>query len=83
MGHRMKTTVDVTPDLLDAARAEARRRGTTLRSIVEEGLQRVLDTRSPAWQLPDASVPGNGLRSELQGRPFADLRDRIYDGRGG
>lgn len=82
MGTRMKTTVDLAPDLLEAAKAEARRRGITLRAIVEEGLQRLLDSPPPEWELDDATVTGNGIRPEFRGRSFDELRDHIYQGRG-
>jgi hypothetical protein len=79
----MKTTVDIAPDLLEAAKAEARRRGSTLRELVEEGLQRVLhEDAGTDYTLPDRSVGGSGLVADLAGRPFSDVRDRAYEGRG-
>jgi len=39
----MKTTVEISDALLEAAKAEAAQRGTTLRSLLEEGLRRVLE----------------------------------------
>ncbi len=38
----MRTTVRLDPGLMDSARAEARRRGTTVTALIEEGLRHVL-----------------------------------------
>jgi hypothetical protein len=43
MGIPVKTTIEIADALLDAARTQARERGTTLRAIVEEGLRAVLE----------------------------------------
>ena len=53
----MKTTIDIADPLFARARAFADRQGTTLRSLVEEGLRRVLDerTRTTPFKLRDAS----------------------------
>lgn len=79
----MKTTVDIAPDLLQAAKTEARRRDSTLRALVEEGLQRVLSAGgATTYELPDRSVDGDGLVDDLRGRGFDAVRDRAYEGRG-
>lgn len=79
----MKTTIDIAPDLLAAAKEEARRRGSTLRALVEEGLQRVLVTSGDSpYTLPDRSVGGRGLVADLRGSSFEEIRDRAYEGRG-
>lgn len=79
----MKTTVDTAADLLEEAKAAARRRGSTLRALVEEGLQRVLRAESTTgYARPDRSVEGRGLVTDLAGRPFGDVRQRACEGRG-
>ncbi len=86
MVSNMKTTIDVADPLLDAARLEAARRGTTLRALVEEGLSLVLarrDRPGGEFRLGDASVAGSGLRPELEGGTWDDLRSLAYEGRGG
>lgn len=42
----MKTTVDIDPDLLKAAKKRAIDEGTTFRAIVERGLRRELEDRA-------------------------------------
>ena len=58
----MKTTIELSDALLQAAKRGARTRGTTLSALIEEGLRRVLrDTeRPPAFRLRRASFKGNG-----------------------
>jgi len=41
----MKTTVDIAETVLKEAKLIAAREGTTLRSLVDEGLRRVIDDR--------------------------------------
>lgn len=62
MGSSMKTTVDIDDELLAAAKLAAVGRRTTLRELVEEGLERVLanDVEDGAFRLRDASATGTG-----------------------
>ena len=61
----MKTTIDISDALFDAAKGLAQQRQTTMRSLVEEGLRRVLaDAQvraAPAFKLQDARVHGKGV----------------------
>jgi hypothetical protein len=77
----MKTTVDIADPLLEEAKALARRRGTTLRDVIEEGLREVLakgPATAGAFRLRDASVDGDGLTAEFRDRPWSDLLDAAY-----
>ena len=84
MVSNMKTTIDLPDALLEEAKRVAGRDGTTLRELVELGLRRVLRERRPkqAFALRDARVGGRGLRPELRGRSWDDIRDLAYEGRG-
>ena len=81
----MKTTVDISDALLEAAKRRAAQRGTTLRALIEEGLREVLDPGTPAegFHLRDATVSGLGVRPEIREGSWEALADRIHDGRGG
>lgn len=78
----MKTTIELSNELADRARAVARRTGRTLRSLVEEGLRRVLDEPPTApYEVPDRRVGRPGDPDPLATMTWEDLRDTIYGGR--
>ena len=76
----MKTTIELRDELLDQLRRVARQEGSTLRQLVEEGLQRCLKARRTAAhrELDFPSYGGSGLTPEFQGAPWSRLRDEIY-----
>ena|ERR1700726_1524160 len=61
----MKTTVEIAEDLIARTREVARREGTTLRALIEEGLRAALAQReqkaAEPYHWPDLSVAGEGL----------------------
>jgi hypothetical protein len=77
----MKTTVEIADDLARQARELAKRRDTTLRAILEEGIRKVLaaDRAGEAYELPDRSVRGHGLQAEFRDRTWAEIREAAYD----
>jgi hypothetical protein len=82
----MKTTVEISDPLLRDARRLAAREGTTLRALIEQGLRRILsDKKKPKapFKLRDASFKGRGLHPDMQGATWEQIRDKIYEGRGG
>ena len=82
MGTHMKTTVEIADPLLEQAKAEARRRGTSLRSLIEEGLRRVIaEPTAAAYVLPDCSVSGGGPTDLWLSSPWDDKLEMIYEGR--
>lgn len=85
MGTHMKTTVEISDALFEAAKRAAHERGTTLRSLIEEGLRSVLEpTPGPsAFRLRDASVSGHGLRADVRDGGWDRIAELTYEGRGG
>ena len=81
----MKSTFELPDELIEQARLAARREGTTLRALIEEGLQRSLEARRQAagrsFDFP--TFGGSGLTDTFQGAQWGELRDEIYRGRGG
>lgn len=79
----MKTTVDLPAALVREAQDVARTEGTTLRTLVEDGLRVALERRRSGsrFRLPDASVDGNGLRPEFRDAGWDDMRTAIYGDR--
>ena len=78
----MKATLDIADPLLKQAKAVARQEGTTIRALVERGLQMVLsERRKPkAFKLRDASVAGEGLHPDAAGFDRSELLTRSYEG---
>ncbi len=83
--HIMKTTVEISDDLLAKAKALAAKNQTTLRSLIEDGLRQVLKNEHTEtdFVLADARVDGNGLQPEFQDASWEKFRAAIYEGRGG
>ena len=76
----MKTTLDLHDELMKRAKKHARQTGRTLRSVVEDGLRRVLveEQTANAYQLPDLSVGDPNADDPLEALSWQDLRDEIY-----
>ena len=80
----MKTTVELTEDLVRRAKQVAVEEGTTLRALLEAGLRAELEARESAgFSLIDASIEGDGLQAGVQEGDWQAIRDLIYEGRGG
>jgi len=76
----MKTTLDISDPLLRDARKVAAREGVTLRSLVEQGLRRVVaeKQRKPTFRLRQVTFRGNGLRPELRDASWQQILDLSY-----
>lgn len=84
MGIHMKTTVDISDPLLDKARRQAAREGTTVRALIERGLRQVLEAPGsrPGFKLRDASYKGRGLQPGVRDLTWDQVRRLAYEGRG-
>jgi hypothetical protein len=80
----MKTTIDLSDDLVTRVRSIARKRGITFRAVVEEGLHLMLkaETHPAPKSAPLVTFKGDGLAPEFAGRSWDAIRDAIYEGRG-
>jgi len=76
----MKTTVDIADDLLKRSQQLAKREGSTLRSVLEEGLRLVLKSRrtpgSRAFHFP--TFGKGGLNPEFRDADWEKIRTTIY-----
>ncbi len=85
MASHMKTTVHIPDALFAAAQRIAAKEKTTLKALVQEGLQDVVARhgKKVPFKLRDASVAGSGLNPEVKGAHWNDIASIIYEGRGG
>ncbi len=86
MGTHMKTTIDIADSILLEAKHVASREGITVRSMVEAGLRAELAQRAQRpvpFKLRQASFKGRGLHDQAKGQPWHELRELVYEGRGG
>jgi hypothetical protein len=81
----MKTTVEIGDGLLADAKAAARRRNTTLRALIEQGLRRVLqeEPSQVPFKLRKATFGGKGLSAEFHDEDWPRIRATSYEERGG
>jgi hypothetical protein len=80
----MKTTIDISDELLTKAKRLAVKRRTTLRAIIEQGIRNTLKEQQHAgnYVLPDMSIEGEGLQPEYRNKAWSDIRADTYEGRG-
>jgi hypothetical protein len=80
----MKTKIEVSDALMLEAKSMAQQHNTTLRALVEQGLEKVLrDLREPqAFRLKDGSFRGQGLQPGQEALTWTEVRDMVYEGRG-
>lgn len=69
----MKTTLNIDETVMRQLREEAARRGTTMSSLVEAGLRRILADPGPGAGIPDSLPPlptwrSGGLRVDIANR---------------
>ena len=80
----MKTTIEISDDLAQTAKAHAAREKITLRALIERGLRLALraDNNQAQFRLRDASVAGRGLKAPFGDADWTRIRESIYEGRG-
>ena len=82
--NHMKTTLDISDNILKRAKRLARKRHVTLRSLTEEGLARMLEEgeKKDTRALRPVTFKGKGLTPEYAGAGWSQVRDGAYEGRG-
>ena len=87
MASHMKTTIHIADGLIEEARKVARQEKTTLKSLVDEGLRKVVaerqDRKPGAFKLRRASFKGCGLQPHLAGATWDQILAIGYEERGG
>ena len=82
----MKTTLEIPDPLLDQVRRIAARDGETLRSLVEQGLRKVVaerNAKAKPFKLRQVTVGTPGVLSEYEKASWEEKRALMYEGRGG
>ena len=82
----MKTTLEIADPLLDRVRKIAARDGETLRSLVEQGLRKVVAERTAKtkpFKPRDLSVGRPGAPFDYETLSWEEKRALMYEGRGG
>lgn len=84
MVSHMKTTILLPDSLYREARKLAEKDKTTLKSLIEEGLHKVIadHKRKETFKLKKATFLGNGLQPQFTENNWSKIRDTIYEGRG-
>jgi len=81
----MKTTIEIQSELLRKAKETARREGTTLRALVEEGLRTVVQARAKPrrkWKFRMRTWKGK-VQPGIDLTNWEQMRAIIYEGHGG
>jgi len=80
----MKTTIEISDELLERTRKAAKREGSTLRALIEEGLHLALKSRRHRrpGEVRFPVYGGSGLTEEFRGAGWERIRDEIYRDRG-
>ena len=78
----MKTTIDIADALMAEVKAAAAQDGRTVRSLVEEGLRKLLAERAETPRvrtLRDATFTGTGMNPEFVNAPWETLAELVYE----
>jgi hypothetical protein len=80
----MKTTIDISDAVMERCRKVIGQQRVTFRSLVEEGLDRVLDERlsRKPFKLKKVPMRGGGFQPGFDEASWDRIRDAAYNGRG-
>ena len=76
----MKTTVEISDDLLKRSKRAAREEGKSLRQLLEEGLRSALNAREhkPRRRFRLHTFKGDGRTDAFRNASWEQMRDEIY-----
>ena len=74
----MKTTIEIADSLLLRAKALAREKRMTLRSLIEASLAATLEKPLEAAEIRPVTFKGNGLSRDFQDASWDKIRNEIY-----
>lgn len=79
----MKTTVEISSNLLEEAKKLAAREGTTVKALIEQGLRQIIAAgkKSTGFRLRKATFKGHGLQPSVSTATWDQIGDAIYEGR--
>jgi hypothetical protein len=80
----MKTTIELPDALFAQARRYAGARNMTMKSLIEQGLRKVMAEKKnePKFKLRDGSFKGGGgMTPEYQNASWEEKLEMIYEGR--
>jgi hypothetical protein len=85
MGTHMKTTIEIPDSLFKEAKRLAARDGTTVKTLIENGLRQVISQRKHphVFKLRKATFKGRGIQPSASGLNWDQLRELVYEGQGG
>jgi hypothetical protein len=80
----MKTTIDIPDSLMKRCKRIQAEQGVTFRSLVQEGLNRVIEERSQRgrFKLRRVKFGGGGFQPGYDESSWDRVRDAAYEGRG-
>jgi hypothetical protein len=82
----MKKTIDINDDLLQQVEQLAAKQQQTLNSILEAALEEYIKANGEnriGFRLRKHTFRGRGLHSDLARGDWHEIKERIYEGRGG
>jgi hypothetical protein len=78
MATHMKTTIELSDNLLSRAKDRARAQKITLRFLIEKSLSTTLEEPLPPAKVRPVTFKGKGLSHEFEGASWDKIRDTIY-----
>jgi len=74
----MKTTIELSDNLLLRAKKRAKEKSITLRDLIEQSLSATLDEAPEETKIEPVTFKGNGLTAEFEDAGWGKIRDTIY-----